>query len=544
MGGSTTTWWGLATSVTALPAPAVPATPPAPGYPGSAEMLLLTRLEPGVTYWAMVVSQDNGGLLSDGDTPATSGSPVNTLIFDARPAAPAGLSAVQSGRSTFTVTFATSSAYDTDFYRIYYATAADFSTYWTIDVDSAATPTVSTQVAVNQSSGTFWFRVGAWDKGLPTHAGIALESVFASTVSAELVQRLPQAPFGVALSTNGPDMTLRWMPVVRYADGEGFVDPQNPTPDELTGYRVYGALSPLATYYMYASPAIGVSTLSWTGPSTASWSYYVRAEGGGGQSRPSIVRTIDSKSAWVVSPESTATVRSSFEVRAQSLLPVEGIGADPMSAYLIEASSRPQELGGRIVQSIFFGAWKGGQLLDPYLSIEGLGRLKIYYNVNASGQVATPAGATPLAGGVANTPNNLAVYWYNGSRWVQLYGTVDELSQTMSIETKHARQLPVAHGGERHGFNFNQAGVSNRMVTPNGDGKNDAVVFTYDNPRDSDVSIRILDIRGKVVVGSLPAGVSSTSKMWTPSSTLPGGVYIYQIESEGRVFTGTLVIIR
>ncbi|MDX6769953.1 MAG: T9SS type A sorting domain-containing protein, partial [Elusimicrobiota bacterium] len=480
----------------------------------------------------------------DGDDEATGGTPANALVYDARPPAPTGLTAAQSGRSTFTVTFATVNAYDLDFYRLYWSTSSDFSPYYIVDLDSAAAgATLSTQVAVNQSSGTFWFRVGAWDKGLPTFSGIALESVYASTISADLVQRLPQAPYGVALTTSGADMTLRWMPVVRYADGASFADPQNPTADELTGYRVYGALSPVATYYLYASPAIGASTHSWTGPSTASWSYYVRAESAGGQSRPSVVREVASRSAWVVSPESTATVKSSFEVRAPFVKPVEGVEGDPMSAYLIEASSRPHELGGRIVQSIFFGAWKGGELLDPYLAIDGLGRLKIWYNTDNNGLVATPAGVAPLSG-VANTPNNLAVYWFNGSRWIQLYGEVDEATQTMSIETKYFGAYQLRTVERTTGFNFNQAGVSNRLVTPNGDGKNDAVVFTYDNPRDSEVTVRILDVRGKVVAGSLPAGPASNSKQWAPPSTIPGGVYIYQIESEGRVFTGTIVIIR
>ncbi len=96
-------------------------------------------------------------------------------------------------------------------------------------------------------------------------------------------------------------------------------------------------------------------------------------------------------------------------------------------------------------------------------------------------------------------------------------------------------------------FNFNQAGVSNRLVTPNGDGKNDTVVFTYDNPRDSEVRVRLLDIRGKEVVGSLPAGPVSNSKQWDGTAggrAVPGGVYIYQVEGEGRTFTGTIVIIR
>ena len=53
--------------------------------------------------------------------------------------------------------------------------------------------------------------------------------------------------------------------------------------------------------------------------------------------------------------------------------------------------------------------------------------------------------------------------------------------------------------------------------------------------------------RGRVVVGSLPVGPFADSLMWDGTSNgqpVPGGVYIYQIEREGRSHSGTVIIIR
>ena len=106
------------------------------------------------------------------------------------------------------------------------------------------------------------------------------------------------------------------------------------------------------------------------------------------------------------------------------------------------------------------------------------------------------------------------------------------------------RRCSVERAG---GFSFNMSGVSNRFITPNGDHRNDNVVFTFDNPRDSAVNAEIVDMHGRLVVGSLPAGPVSNSLMWDGTAggrPVPGGVYIYQISAEGQKYSGTVVIIK
>ena len=94
-------------------------------------------------------------------------------------------------------------------------------------------------------------------------------------------------------------------------------------------------------------------------------------------------------------------------------------------------------------------------------------------------------------------------------------------------------------------FSFDpNSGISNRLITPNGDALNDRVVFSFNNPRDSDVSGRIYDIKG-AEVAAMTAGTDTL--IWDGKSggqAAPSGVYIYVIRAEDKVYSGTLVVIQ
>lgn len=101
---------------------------------------------------------------------------------------------------------------------------------------------------------------------------------------------------------------------------------------------------------------------------------------------------------------------------------------------------------------------------------------------------------------------------------------------------------------------FNFTGVSNRFITPNGDGKNDNVAFTFNNPRDSAGTIQIQDLRGhKVTAIPINPGDTCASnptvgcEYWDGRAggvIVPTGVYIYVISIESTIFSGTVVVIR
>lgn len=109
-------------------------------------------------------------------------------------------------------------------------------------------------------------------------------------------------------------------------------------------------------------------------------------------------------------------------------------------------------------------------------------------------------------------------------------------------------------------LSFRWDGPLGRVITPNGDGRNDKAIFCFDNPADSDVSGSIYTMLGSQVANlqprqtavgsSCPAGNAALPKpqmmMWDPRSQgqVTSGVYVYQVRSEGKAFSGTIVVVR
>lgn len=523
--GSTVTWWNGAQDV---------AGEPAPGQPGVLESLLLNNLEPGATCYAALRSFD-GTFTSEIDlNAATPGAQAFAWIFDAAPAAPASLAVTAVGPNTVNLSWTASGATDLDFYRIY----ADSTTPWDFG-DAFALTTDSVSASFSHTglspSTTYYYRVTAVDKGSPSFLGVALESAFSNavgTVTLSTPPRLPMAPFGIGLSKTPTTATLTWQPVQYFEDRAPFADPLNAQADELNGYSVYRATGPTKAPWTF-QVTVPSTTLNWTdGASGAQYYYYVSARNISGLSAPSMVRAHHG-TAWLIGYDDLTT----FEIPEAYVSALIGTPGDPTTAFRIETSSRPQDLTGPVLKSFEIQAWKGGVLQDPQLSLGGMGHMHIRFE--KAGTQVTPSAVMPEA-------KNLSVFWYNGSKWVQLYGEVDELNQDLFVETKFLGAYQLRAVERLNEFSFDPAGVSNRQVTPNGDGKNDDVVFTFNNPRAAAVTGRILDVRGRVVAEMVPGPVSD-SLLWDGRGRgvqVPGGVYIYQIESEGKVHSGTVIVIK
>ena len=63
----------------------------------------------------------------------------------------------------------------------------------------------------------------------------------------------------------------------------------------------------------------------------------------------------------------------------------------------------------------------------------------------------------------------------------------------------------------------------------------------------SPVNGKIFDVRGRLVVGALPAGPVPNSLIWdgkTGGKPVPSGTYIYQLSAAGKTYTGTVFIIK
>ena len=103
--------------------------------------------------------------------------------------------------------------------------------------------------------------------------------------------------------------------------------------------------------------------------------------------------------------------------------------------------------------------------------------------------------------------------------------------------------LLAAHCLFGEGFKIEQGRP--RIITPaSSPDMNDILIVPYDNPNDSNISGRILTINGSYIADMLN-NVLTDRITWDGkdgSSVVPSGIYIYQIETEGQVFNGTVVV--
>lgn len=534
LGGNTTSWWNSADTLAVLGS-ALP--------PGSPETLLASGLEPGATYYFALKSKDNVGYLSPIDIRAGSpGLQASAVATDLAPAAPANLTAAVASSDTIVLTWDAVGVFDLDLYRVYADSTApyDFGDSFAMVVDSGA---VSFAHGDLVQDTTYFYFVKAVDKGQPGFAGLALESPPSNLASGMISPSkiAPMAPFGIGIRVEASTTTLSWKPVPAFEDGRPFGSYASPRTFELTGYRVYRATAPTRAPWAEMT-ALSTGAYAWSDTAGGPQYYYrIKAENTIGISKPSTIRSQATRSAYVVADDG----ESSLEIPPSWFEPLLGAGTDPATAYRLEVSSRPGDLGGRVLKSLEFKAFKGGTSLAPDLELGGTAALRLHYELE--GAVVAPSGAQSAA--VVPTPDHISVYWFNGSRWVQLYGKADEPNQAVAVQTKYLGRYQLRSVERTSGFNFNSAGVSNRFLTPNGDRKNDFAVFTFDNPRDSEVKGRIFDLRGAFVAEMTrhPGLDAQRQLVWDGRSrgnAVPPGAYIYQIEAEDKVFNGTVVVIR
>ena len=87
-----------------------------------------------------------------------------------------------------------------------------------------------------------------------------------------------------------------------------------------------------------------------------------------------------------------------------------------------------------------------------------------------------------------------------------------------------------------------------RIFTPNGDGANDKAAFHFSNPEDLPVAGEIFDLGGAKVADLKPGADPAALLLWDGKTndgrTVPAGIYLYQIEYQGKRATGTVILAR
>ncbi|MFQ5867110.1 MAG: hypothetical protein ACE5IT_03840 [bacterium] len=145
----------------------------------------------------------------------------------------------------------------------------------------------------------------------------------------------------------------------------------------------------------------------------------------------------------------------------------------------------------------------------------------------------------------SEAPKRLAVYWFNGIEWIKLGGEVDKDRQTVTVRTRHLSKFAIKKTFNPGGFRVTS--VWPKIFTPYGEGihKTVKIYFEGTDPDEAVVG-KIFDITGALVYNNLPRGDDENSLVWDGrfrnGRMARSGIYIYQIESRGKVINGTIVL--
>jgi hypothetical protein len=346
----------------------------------------------------------------------------------------------------------------------------------------------------------------------------------------------PLKPMNFQATAGGTAYSLSWLPPAGYSTRIQFNDRFSPSyPYEVKAYQIFRATTPATDNWVFRAEVSSYTLTFVDDQVTSGGEYYYRvsAVNQAGRSRPSYVRGGLSHSGYFVAPDGASVL----EIPQSAMSPFAGSSSDQLELYTIEVASDTDGVGGRVIKSVDFAAYRGGLTRDDSFKLAAPGSLRLYYS--KSGDSFVPSATVP-------DYKRLSVFFYNGRKWLQLYGKVDQPNSRVTRETSMLGRYQLRSTERSGGFAADASGLSNRLITPNGDGKNDTMVFVFDNPSAASAKGTVYDLKGAKVASMIPGPIEN-SLVWDPRAAgrdVPGGVYIYQIESGGEVFNGTAVVIR
>ena len=431
------------------------------------------------------------------------------------------------------------------------ATAKDGVDYHTGDVLADGSVVLSSAAGAAQAQAgllldsTYYYRFTSRNTA-------HLYSVFVSTEC--LLDLPPMSPAGLQASLNSArtEITVVWNGVQSNYDGSGFRFAA--TPLELARYEIYratGIINPAWTFITSVPASSQSATMPLPDPASV---YYYKVAAVDSEGIPGNSMIVDTeKNLYAIAPDKISRLKIPYEI-AKVVTPGGNPGGNPL---FFAALDRAQDEGGKVIKSVNFTpiqAPSGAQLNDLNLASPNMDIILHYETENGqvvpgslkNASAAAPSALTPSVT-VADASSSLAAYWFNGREYVKVFGTVDPAAQTITVHSALAGRYQIRTLARTAGVSFGVKEISNKAITPNGDGKNDYVVFTFDNPRDSEISGKIYDLSGAFVADMRPGTQVADTLTWdgkSGSAVVPRGVYVYQIKAEGKTFNGTIVVIR
>ena len=406
------------------------------------------------------------------------------------------------------------------------------------------------------------------------HDGLALNSTyyyrFASRNTAQMYSVFvatecildlpPMSPAGLTatVASDRSAITVNWDGVVSNIDGTEFHNSGDPM--ELAMYDVYRATGIIHSGWTLVASAPVSShsvTVPLPDPNTV---YYYKVAARDTVGAPGSSMVVDTyQNLYAVAPDQV----SRLKIPADMTGALDAAGNSSGRRLFLAAREKAGDVGGKVIKSVDFRpvqAPTGGEVADRRFAKPEADIVLRYDVVNgvvvpsgykgsspASAGDSQPLSSLTAAVNASDARTKLGAYWFNGKEYVKVYGTVDPVAQTITVRSALPGSYQIRSLQRTDGINFGIKEMSNKVITPNGDGLNDYVVFTLDNPRDSLFSGKIYDLSGALVAEMRLGTQVADTLEWdgkAGGNAVPRGVYVYQIKAEQKTFNGTIVVIR
>ncbi|MBN1621017.1 MAG: hypothetical protein JW871_00310 [Endomicrobiales bacterium] len=417
-------------------------------------------------------------------------------------------------------------AVDNDFnesvtYNILVSSVSDFSVIY--KTSSSIVSTSYTSDTEFQENRTYYWKVIACDrKGLETISN----NTFSFTIPV-LTKPLPPVGLNGVLSPDENSFTISWSDVVKNSDGSII--------DDLLGYKIYRAVSLTAFDYNNPVALVSSDTNEWTDSTIQGGNFYY------------LIRTIDSSGI----ESDNSMILESLEPGKLNVRSSDGdvlviISASASKYFLKENNKWQKNLTLNIERNL-------DSELDNILRVYELKVVDAELNEISGYEFSPPLtmeynyseieqSISKRAPSIIFNAERLSVYWHNGVEYIRTGGHVDDskrrfvamVAKTGKFQLRQTTKAPA----------FGLASLNPKKVFTPGVAPYEKMTFNIDNPTGDKVTGKIFNLKGEYITDLTPVGDATNTTVileWDGQDARKG-VYIYQIEGDGQVVNGTIIL--